>query len=125
LFIFILASQQAYTQTLAVSYSKMEEINRSIELPEPWYWTEQELADQLEKEISKTHVLYGKTTKTLARRQDNDDVLFFVDNKEFAVVHLTWPSQRQTDNQWPSTQLFDNWEDLYQNRILKDNENFE
>jgi hypothetical protein len=103
----------------------MTDINKSKELPEPWYWTEQDLTDQLEREIGKTHVLHGKTTKTLARRQDNDDVLFLVDNEKFAVVHLTWASQRQTDNRWPTTQLFDNWDDLYHKRILKDKEEFE
>jgi hypothetical protein len=102
----------------------MKDIDTSIELLEPWYWTKQNLTDQLEREISKTHVLHGRATKTLARRQDNDDVLFLVDNEKFAIVHLTWASQRQTDNRWPATQLFDNWDDLYQKRILKDNEDF-
>ena len=101
------------------------DFNKSTVLPEPWYWTEQDLTNQLEREIGKTHILYGKTTKTLARRQDNDDVLFLVDNEKFAVVHLTWTSQRQTDNRWPRTQLFDNWDELYQKTILKDKEEFE
>ncbi len=103
----------------------MKDIDTSIELPEPWYWTEQDLTDQLEKEISSSHVLYGKAVKTLARRQDNDDVLFLIDNGNFAIVHLTWRTQRHVDNRWPTTQLFDNWEDLFQKRILKDKEDFE
>lgn len=103
----------------------MTDINKSIELPEPWYWTEQDLTGQLQREISKDHLLHGKTTKTLARRQDNDDVLFLVDNEKFAVVHLTWANQRHTDNHWPTTQLFDNWDNLYRERILKDKEEFE
>lgn len=111
--------------TLRQAYLKMNDINTSIELPEPWYWTEHGLTDQLEKEISITHVLYGKIIKTLARRQDNDDVLFLVDNEKFAVVHLTWTRQQHIDNRWPATQLFDNWDDLFQKRIVKDKEGFE
>jgi hypothetical protein len=103
----------------------MKDIDKSIELPEPWYWTEQDLTDQLEREINKAHILHGRITKTLAKRQDNDDVLFLVDNEKFAVVHLTWGSQRLTDSQWPTTQLFDTWDDLYHKRILKDKEEFE
>lgn len=98
----------------------MTDVNKSIKLPEPWYWTEQDLTGQLEREISKNHILYGRTTKTLAKRQDNDEVLFHVDNEKFAVVHLTWSSQQQTDNHWPKTQLFDTWDDLYHKRIFKD-----
>lgn len=101
------------------------DFNKSIELPEPWYWTEQDLIDQLKREIGKTHILHGKTIKTLAKRQDNDDVLFLVDDEKFAVVHLTWASQRQTDNCWPATQFFDNWDDLYVKIILKDKKEFE
>ncbi|WP_159453603.1 hypothetical protein [Ohtaekwangia koreensis] len=100
-------------------------MDKSIELPPPWYWTDIGLTVQLESEISKTHILYGRTTKTLARRQDNDDVLFLVDNEKFAVVHLTWVLKRLSDDQWPTTQFFDNWDDLYNKRILKDKEEFE
>ena len=102
----------------------MTNFNKSIELPEPWYWTDQDLTDQLEREISKTHVLHGRTTKTLARRQDNDDVLFLVDNEKFAVVHLTWTVSRHTDNRWPTAQIFDNWDDLHRRLVLKDKEEF-
>lgn len=103
----------------------MKDFDKSVGLPEPWYWTEQNLASQLEKEINKNHILYGKTTKTLARRQDNDDVLFLIDNEKFAVVHLTWASQQHADNRWPTTELFDDWDELYQKKILKDKEEFE
>ena len=60
-----------------------------------------------------------------AAPQDNDDVLFHLDNEKFAVVHLTRTSQRQTDKHWPTTEFFDSWDDLCHNRILKDKEAFE
>jgi hypothetical protein len=103
----------------------MNDITTSIELPQPWYWTDQDLTDQLKKEISKTHALYAKTVRTLARRQDNDDALFYFDNDQFAVVHLTWTRKRHSDDRWPTTELFDNWDDLFHRRILKDKEEFE
>jgi len=103
----------------------MKDFNKSEELPEPWYWTEQDLTNQAGREIGRTHVLYGKELKTLARRQDNDDVLFHVDNEKFAVVHLTWSGQRHGDNRWPTTEIFENWDDLYKNRILVDKADFE
>lgn len=99
-------------------------MDTSIELPEPWYWTEQDFADQLKKEVIKGHVLFGKTVKTLARRQDNDDVLFLVDNKKFAVVHLTW-SGLSSHTGLPRTEVYETWDDLFNNRILVDKEGYE
>jgi hypothetical protein len=66
-----------------------------------------------------------KNGQDSGRRQDNDDVLFLVDNEKFAVVHLTWTFQRHADNCWPMTQLFETWDDLYKNRILIDKREFE
>ena len=87
----------------------MEQLDKNIELPEPWYWTDQNLTSQLEKEMSKDHVLYGREVSTLARRQDNDDVLFLIDNKVFAVVHLTWNNNPHSDGHWPKVKLYDTW----------------
>ena len=97
----------------------------NVELSEPWYWTDQDLAGQLTREINDDHVLYGKEVKTLARRRDNDDVLFMVDKKIFAVVHLTWSNGRHRESHWPITYLYDSWSNLYVNRILKDKKDFE
>jgi len=103
----------------------MQTFDKNIELPEPWYWTNQNLSGQLEKEISKNHVLFDKNVETLARRQDNDDVLFLVEENTFAVVHLTWGNNSHNDGHFPISEQYDTWEDLYENRILKDNEEFE
>ncbi|MDR6405990.1 hypothetical protein J2W57_002964 [Chryseobacterium ginsenosidimutans] len=48
---------------------------KTLEIPEPWYWTNENLSDQLQIELNKDHILKGKIVKTVARRQDNDDIL--------------------------------------------------
>jgi hypothetical protein len=97
------------------------------ELPEPWHWTNEDLSSNLEWETGPKHILYGKKTKTVARRQDIDDVLFRLKDSEsqYAVVHLTWSSQDPAIGTWPVTQLYKDWEDVYFNRILKDSEEFD
>lgn len=96
--------------------------NKDIELPEPWYWTEDDLTKQLKKEIHYSHILYNKHIKTIARREDQDDVLFELEDKKFAVVHLTWRELPHANNMWPTTKMYNNWEDVYVNRILVDSE---
>src|SRR5688572_25844261 len=44
----------------------------------PWHADDTDLTVQLHTEINKKHILYGKPVKSIARRQDNDDVLFEV-----------------------------------------------
>ena len=51
----------------------------------PWHSDDTDLTVQLHKEINKKHILYGKTIKTIARRQDNDDVLFEVDDADLSM----------------------------------------
>lgn len=103
----------------------MEKIDKNIELPEPWYWTNQNLVSQLKREISTNHILFEKKVETLARRQDNDDVLFLVDNSSFTVVHLTWTNNSHNDVRFPICEQYVSWKELYENRILKDKEEFE
>ena len=98
-----------------------------IHFLEPWYpllETETELILELNKELSGKHVLFGKKVNPIARRQDNDDVLFELldDNNKFAVVHLTWISKVEQDPAFPITHLYKDWVDLYNNRIVPDSE---
>lgn len=46
-----------------------------IKYKHPWYETDQDLTKQLKIEIDSNHVLADKKVKTIARRDDNDDVL--------------------------------------------------
>lgn len=93
----------------------------------PWYSTDTDLTVQLHREINKNHILYGKLFKTIARRQDNDDALFEVANADFkyAMVHLTWAQKTLDDSKYPSTKTYRNWQDVYENRIIKDHEGWE
>jgi hypothetical protein len=89
----------------------------------PWYFTDLDLSIQLRIEISNEHVLFGKSVKTIAKRQDNDDVLFELDDADFkyAVVHLTWARKTQEGARCPITRLYKNWQEVYEDRIVVDN----
>jgi hypothetical protein len=101
--------------------------DRSKELPEPWYWYDNDLTLQLFKEMPDDHILVSKSLKTIAKCLDKDDVLFQIENDPFkyAVVHLTWSNVKQTDNNYPRTILYKDWNDLTMNRILADKAIFE
>lgn len=92
-------------------------------LPEPWYWTNENLSMQLQVELNNNHFLKGELTKTIARRQDNDDVLFEIINGKYAIVHLTWQKLSHENTLFPLTEIYENWQDVY-DRILIDAQSF-
>src|SRR5437868_2044835 len=72
----------------------------------------QRLKLELKKEVGQGHPLYKQHAIPLARRSDNDDVLFYLPDavgKRLVVVHLTWssqsqpqqPSQTYEQTEWP------------------------
>jgi hypothetical protein len=65
---------------------------------------------ELQRELSAGHPLFGVPVKTLARRQDCDDVLFALQDgtERVAVVHLTWTQRPPDRPPWPATTLFPN-----------------
>jgi hypothetical protein len=67
---------------------------------------------ELQRELSPGHPLFGMLVKTLARRQDRDDVLFAVQDRtgRVTVVHLTWTQSPPECPPWPHTTLFPNLE---------------
>jgi hypothetical protein len=93
----------------------------------PWHFADKGLNNQLNLEISRGHVLYGKDIKTIATRQDNDDVLFAVFDSEFkyAKVHLTWSQSRLTDTNYSMTKTYKDWEDVYENLFIPDSKDWE
>lgn len=99
----------------------------TIHYLKPWHADDIDLTVQLQREINKKHILYSKSVKTIARRQDNDDVLFEVDSAEFkyAMVHLTWAQKTLDDPKYPRTEMYKDWQDVYENRIIKDHEEWE
>lgn len=96
-------------------------MNIPEKLPEPWYWDATDLTTQLTIELSPTHILKNVSGKSIARRQDMDDVLFELKDVEnrYAVVHLTW-SRHPQEAPFPMTQLYKDWNDLYKNKLLVD-----
>jgi hypothetical protein len=70
------------------------------------------------------HVLIGRAVQTVGRRQDCDDVLFYLGASvpQFAVVHLTYA--RETRAEWPETRLFDTLEAWIQQCMVPDAEDF-
>lgn len=60
------------------------------------------LTAELRRELPPEHVLAGRDAAAIARRSDQDDVLFLVDGAELFVVHLTW--RAETRAEWPLAQ---------------------
>ena len=79
---------------------------------------------ELQREMPAGHVLFGRTVQAVGRRQDCDDVLFYLGESvpQFAVVHLTYA--RETRPEWPSTALFDTLDAWIQQCMIPDAEDF-
>ncbi len=87
----------------------------TIEWPAPWTApdpaTSQALEDQLHKEVGTNHVLKDTRVRLIARRLDQDDALFALDDGRIAEVHLTWHQSPDLDPRWPRTAIFANFEE--------------
>jgi hypothetical protein len=83
--------------------------------------------DEYAVEIGKVHPLYGVPVRAVARRVDCDDVLFELLRHlcEYAVVHLTWSGREESDPRWPSCQIYTDADDLMEQRIKPDHEEYE
>jgi len=69
------------------------------------------LTTLLSRDLPRGHALYRMTLRAVASRTDQDDVLFELESSSMrlAVVHMTW--RVETDPQWPSTNLFCDWQE--------------
>ena len=69
--------------------------------------------------------LFGRTVQTVGRRQDCDDVLFYLGESvpQFAVVHLTYA--RETRPEWPNAMVFDTLDAWIQQCMTPDAEDFD
>jgi hypothetical protein len=87
-----------------------------IQWPETWAPIPRELGVRLEeelgRELSPSHQLYGQVLKAIAKRGTRDDVLFQGDAADGPVylVHLTWA--RETNPTWPSTERYSDISDF-------------
>jgi hypothetical protein len=91
-------------------------MNRS-NFPEPWMAVTQfatNLENELHKEITEGHPLFSILVRAIAKRINNDDVLFEVDSRTFpfAKVHLMFIGLPENKPEWPFTEVFktiDDW----------------
>jgi hypothetical protein len=92
-----------------------------VDLLVPWHSVLDDAAQvagmslQLRREVASGHPLFGLLVKTLARRQDCDDVLFAIEDGSgrVAVVHLTWTQSPPERPPYPWTVFYPNlaaWE---------------
>ena len=102
-------------------------ILQGITLLEPWELTDAPLEDQLFRELDTSHPLYGIEAHAVARRSDNDDVLFEVIGAPhpLAVVHLTWGRIPDFPADYPVTQFYRSIEDWIENCMKTDHEEVE
>lgn len=86
----------------------------------PWYFTTPGLEEELMQEVSLKHPLYGLQALAVGRREDNDDVLFFLPRHQppLAVVHLTWRHEDSADR--PRTSFYQSIQDFIDRRMKMD-----
>jgi hypothetical protein len=70
------------------------------------------LEQQLQAELPPGHLLSGFRAFAIARRQDNDDVLFDLSDGRFAIVHLGWSDNAAPDPAWPMTTVYATWNEV-------------
>lgn len=93
---------------------------------EPWeeVINNEALEKQLTSEVSDKHLLYGLTLKAVARRGDNDDVLYYCNDLDvFYIVHLTW-SKVDLTGKYPQFVRCDTWKE-FETEMIKENKWFE
>lgn len=85
----------------------------NVTLPEGWEVTDLPLHEELHRELGESHPLHQVPARAIARRKDNDDVLFFLSEgtSPLVVVHLTWSGKKETDPRFPAFTLYSSIED--------------
>lgn len=68
------------------------------------------LAQELTKELSAEHPLFGLALSILAKREDRDDILL-ENNTEYYIVHLTWSGKTEAEG-FPTSQHFPDFDAL-------------
>ena len=78
-------------------------------LKEPWEYSQSPqnelLEKELKREVSSEHALFPHEVVAVARRNDMDDVLFWISKLNcYAIVHLTW--NVEDSPYFPKTSMF-------------------
>jgi hypothetical protein len=86
-----------------------------LDIVEPWHpiTTDRErtrMEIELLVELREGHSLFGLAVMAVARRHDQDDVLFELEDGRVAEVHLTWRGRKEIDNRYPRTEIFESAE---------------
>ena len=71
--------------------------------------TKTSFLEELNSELSKMHPLYKRAVKAVAKCDSNDDVLFLLDNDNWAIVHLTY--SKNNIDEFPKYKYFSNISD--------------
>ncbi|TCJ03060.1 hypothetical protein [Cytobacillus praedii] len=98
------------------------------EFLEPWIpETSMIFFEELHKEISEKHVLYGADLEVIARREDKDEVLYQykTNPQKYVQVHLTWKRDKEIDSRWPKTREFNSFDNWVNEVMLIDNKEYE
>ena len=45
-----------------------------------------------------------------------------IGTNKLAIVHLTWKGKKEASNLYPKTEIYNDWIDCFEKRILRDNE---
>jgi hypothetical protein len=77
---------------------------------------------ELCREVGAGHLLLGLSVAAVAKREDQDDVLFMLSDGRVAEVHLTWRGRQEVDARWPSTAIYPSAEVWIENRMKPDHE---
>lgn len=83
---------------------------------------------QLKKEVAPAHILAGIECSALCKEGGSDDVLFAVngmDDKSYALVHLTWTNNLDNEGRYPQVILYESYDDFKLNRMYPDKEEWE
>ncbi len=101
-----------------------------LRIEEPWYpldskKVQEGLERELRVEVIRGHPLYNVSVTAIARRYDQDDVLYWINEGEesFAIVHLTYRGKSEVSPEWPRTALFANADKL-QKQLDAEREDF-
>ncbi len=101
-------------QHLLIYWSAMK---RMATYPAPWKPVGPEaenLQQELKRELTNGHPLFGVKAIATAKRDDQDDVLFLLESgpAQFAIVHLTWSGSSEPSPQYPITRLCSSLDEL-------------
>jgi len=99
---------------------------RRVEWLPPWKATDEALDVELRREVGRGHPLEGRRAVAIARRMDQDGVLFWLPDRPglVASVHLTWRGVRERDPRFPWTRIYDSVADWIEQEMRVDHADY-